>query len=453
VQQVVPASDSGNGPPRRLSDGAPSAGRGPGTDPSDAPVSRDPVSEDPEVVVHDRRNGLTILAVMAVGLVLAQVFLSSRVIPGFVLLCVVLVPMVLFHEWGHWWTARRFGIASKEFFVGFGPRLWSFRRGETEYGIKAFFPLGGYVKIVGMSQYEDVEPEFEGRTFRDAKPWQRAVVLAAGSLTHFTTALVLLFVVLAFVGIPRSEPTTTLSSVQEGTPAAAVGIEPGDRLVSVNGTPVPDWETAQRELQALPGVATTVVVERDGVEKAFDVTIGRNPDDPTRGRLGVAPGVVESGRDREPVLAAVPEAFVWFARITVQNAEALVRTFTPDNVGKIADQVGGGDSRTDYRFQSFVGIGNIMVQIFGRGLFSILTVVIAINIFIGWFNLLPFLPLDGGHLAVLGVEQSISKVRRRPFEFDQRHLVPFTVAFMMLLFMIFLSSVYLDVTAPQQLPR
>ena len=436
MQQVVPASDSTTGfrgdVPAPSSDGTP---------------------ETPEELAHDRRNGLLILAAMAIGLVLAQVFVSPRVIPGFALLCVVLVPMVLFHEWGHWWTARRFGIASKEFFVGFGPRLWSFRRGETEYGIKAFFPLGGYVKIVGMSQYEDIEPEFEGRTFRDAKPWQRAVVLAAGSLTHFTTALVLLFVLLAFVGIPRSEPTTTLASVQPGTPAAEVGIAAGDRLVSIGGTPVGDWEAAQRELQSRPGEATTVVVTRDGAEKSFDVTIGRNPDDPSIGRLGVAPSVVETGSDREPVLAAVPESFVWFGRITAQNAEALVRTFTPDNVGKIADQVGGGDSRTDYRFQSFVGIGNIMVQIFGRGLFSILTLIIAINIFVGWFNLLPFLPLDGGHLAVLGVEQTISKVRRRPFEFDQRHLVPFTVAFMMLLFMIFVSSVYLDVTAPQQLPR
>lgn len=436
MQQVVPASDSTTGYRGDV-----------------LPPSPDGTPEAPEEQARDRRNGLLILGAMAIGLVLAQVFVSPRVIPGFALLCVVLVPMVLFHEWGHWWTARRFGIASKEFFVGFGPRLWSFRRGETEYGIKAFFPLGGYVKIVGMSQYEDVEPEFEGRTFRDAKPWQRAVVLAAGSLTHFTTALVLLFVLLAFVGIPRSEPTTTLASVQPGTPAAEVGIAAGDRLVSIGGTPVGDWEAAQRELQARPGEATTVVVTRDGAEKSFDVTIGRNPDDPSIGRLGVAPSVVETGSDREPVLAAVPESFVWFGRITAQNAEALVRTFTPDNVGKIADQVGGGDSRTDYRFQSFVGIGNIMVQIFGRGLFSILTLIIAINIFVGWFNLLPFLPLDGGHLAVLGVEQTISKVRRRPFEFDQRHLVPLTVAFMMLLFMIFVSSVYLDVTAPQQLPR
>lgn len=446
MQQVVPANEHSAEPSAEPTGASP--GASPGASDCDSPRDFDGVD-----LVRDRRNGLLILAAMALGLAAAQVFVSDRVIPGFALLCVVLVPMVLFHEWGHWWTARRFGIASKEFFVGFGPRLWSIRRGETEYGIKAFFPLGGYVKIVGMSQYEEVEPGFEGRTFRDAKPWQRAVVLVAGSCTHFTTALVLLFVLLAFVGIPRSEPTPTVASVQSGTPAAQVGLVKGDRFVSIGGVPIAGWETAQRELRSRPGVATTVVVERDGAQRSFDVTIGRNPDDPNVGQLGVAPEIVRTGSDRKQMLAAVPEAFVWFGRITVQNASALVETFTPDNVGKIADQVGGGDSRTDYRFQSFVGIGNIMVQIFGRGLFEILTLVIAINIFVGWFNLLPFLPLDGGHLAVLGVEQTISKVRRRPFEFDQRHLVPFTVAFMALLFMIFVSSVYLDVTAPQQLPR
>ncbi|MCC7075513.1 MAG: site-2 protease family protein [Acidimicrobiia bacterium] len=407
-----------------------------------APVERDEAA----AARADRRTGLIVLAVM-LGAVTIASFFNPRVWPATLLFIGLIVPMVLFHEWGHYWTAKRFGIASREFFVGFGPRLWSFQRGDTEFGIKAFFPLGGYVKIVGMSQYEDVDPRFEGRTFKDAKRWQRAIVLVAGSVTHFTTALVLLFVILVFIGV--ATPTTTVDRVEADSPAVAAGIEPGDRIVSVAGVEVDAWEDVSGELRRHPGETIQVVVERNSETMTLDTTLEeREEGGETIGFLGVGPREVA---EKTSVIRAVPETFEWFGGIRWGNLVAVRDTFAASNVAKIVDQIGGGESRTDYRMSSPVGIANVAQQVVARGLLPFLYLVIVINVFVGMFNLFPLLPLDGGHLAVLGTEAVVSKVRRRPFEFDQRHLMPITIAVLMFLMVIFVSSLYLDISDPPRL--
>src|SRR6266581_802560 len=108
---------------------------------------------------------------------------------------------IAFHEFGHFATAKAFGIKVDRFFIGFGPKLWSTRRGETEYGVSAF-PIGGYVKIAGMNPLEEVSEGDRSRTFKSKPAWQRAVVLAAGSFTHFLVALLIIGAILAFVGEP-----------------------------------------------------------------------------------------------------------------------------------------------------------------------------------------------------------------------------------------------------------
>lgn len=394
----------------------------------------------------DRRTGLVVLAVMAGALTLAN-FFNPSVWPAALLFVALIVPMVLFHEWGHYWTAKKFGIASREFFVGFGPRLWSFQRGDTEFGLKAFFPLGGYVKIVGMSQYEDVDPRFEGRTFKDAKRWQRAIVLAAGSATHFTTALVLIFVVLAFVGIPKA--TTTIDVVTDDSPAASAEFQQGDRILAVDGEDTPEWEDVQTALRSHPDERIPIEIERDGESLVIYATLDSHTEgETTVGFLGVSPSEVN---ETTGVREAVPQTFARFGDVFWGNLVAIRNTFAPSNMAKIADQVGGGDSRTDYRFSSPVGVASVAQQLFSRGMLEFLWLVIIINIFVGMFNLFPLLPLDGGHLAVLGIEGVVSKVRGKPFEFDQRHLMPLTIAVLVILSMIFVSSLYLDISDPPRL--
>src|SRR2546428_5502423 len=122
-----------------------------------------------------------------------------------------LVFMVMFHEFGHYIPAKHFDMKVTEFFFGFGPRLWSVRRGETDYGIKPI-PAGGYVKIVGMNPLEEIPPEEESRTFRGKPAWQKLIVLVAGSTTHFITGLFLLVVVFPAIGVP-GEPIPVLADV------------------------------------------------------------------------------------------------------------------------------------------------------------------------------------------------------------------------------------------------
>src|SRR5690349_5346188 len=159
------------------------------------------------------------------------------------------------HEFGHFITAKEFGIKVEQFFIGFGPRLWSVRRGETEYGVKAL-PFGGYVRIAGMNPFEEIAPEDADRVFKSKKPWQRPIGLSAGSFTHFILGL--LIIASIFMAYGEQVPTTTISGVQatfdgKPSPAAAGGIKRGDVLVSINGAPLHKWTDATNILQPLGG--------------------------------------------------------------------------------------------------------------------------------------------------------------------------------------------------------
>src|ERR1700721_4702460 len=128
---------------------------------------------------------------------------------GVVIFVVALLVSVMLHEAGHFVMAKRFHMKVTQFFVGFGQTIWSTMRGETEYGVKAL-PLGGFVKITGMTALEDVDPADEPRTFRRKPGWQRAIVLLAGSFMHFALAFVLLFGLAVGIGVQN---TTTIGQV------------------------------------------------------------------------------------------------------------------------------------------------------------------------------------------------------------------------------------------------
>jgi RIP metalloprotease RseP len=154
-----------------------------------------------------------------------------------------LVFAIMFHEFGHYATAKAFGMKVEKFFLGFGPTLWSFRRGETEYGVKAI-PAGGFVKIIGMSPVEDIDPADQGRTFYEQSAWKRVIVLSAGSFTHFVLAAALIFAGLAFIGLPNPDvpAKTDLDVVLADSPAGAAGVEPGDRIVAIDEQPMADFD-------------------------------------------------------------------------------------------------------------------------------------------------------------------------------------------------------------------
>ena len=203
-----------------------------------------------------------------------------------------IIVIVMMHELGHLLAAKRGGMKVTEYFVGFGPRLWSFRRGETEYGIKAL-PLGGYVKIPGMTNLEEVDPADESRVYREKPFHSRLLVAVAGSAMHFLMAFVLLWVLLTFVGVPNSDQVQVQGvSAVGGTPgpAARAGVRAGDVIVSVDGVAINGSVNALTSaIRDHPGVPVTMEVDRQGRSVTLTVT-------PANGRTEHESGVdVPSG--------------------------------------------------------------------------------------------------------------------------------------------------------------
>lgn len=365
---------------------------------------------------------------------------------GVVIFIAAILASIGLHEFGHFISAKAFKIKVEQFFIGFGPRLWSVRRGETEYGVKAL-PLGGYVRIAGMNPFEEIAPEDRDRVFKARKPWQRAIVLGAGSFTHFILAAAIITVILSVIGVPDFDrPSTTVETVTatvngEKSPAAQAGLVRGDRLVSVAGTRVDSWQQAVDLIKARPGEVTEVVYAREGQVRRVEVRIADHKPDGTKvGFLGVGPRFEVLKR---PVLAAAGESFIQIRRGAWASLLAIKDLFSPHSLGRLFQVATGTEERLPTDPATVVGIGAQAGGLARSGDFAGLFYLIAgFNIFIGVANLLPLPPLDGGHLAVLGYE----KIRRR--DVDMRKLMPVTAAVISIFGSLFLLLLYLDIVKP-----
>jgi membrane-associated protease RseP (regulator of RpoE activity) len=355
-----------------------------------------------------------------------------------------IIAMVMVHEAGHFIAAKALGMKATEFFFGFGPKLWSTRRGETEYGVKAF-PLGGYVRIVGMNPYEEVDPADFGRTYREAPFRSKAIVVLAGVASHFIVAFLLFFVVASVLGVNVS--TTTVESVQAtledgtATPAATAGLRPGDRIVSIGDVATDEWSQVVEVIVDNPGETVELSVERDG--STFEVVLTLAAiDDGTggeRGFLGVRSATVS---DRAGPLEGAGDAGRAVGEATVASATGLWRMVS--GFGGLVQAVFTGDTdRIDEtRPASPIGLVRIGAQTEDLGIGFTLELLALVNIFVGLFNVVPIYPLDGGHFAVALYE----KLRGRPA--DVRKLAP--VAAVVVVFMVLLGvlAIYLDITNP-----
>jgi membrane-associated protease RseP (regulator of RpoE activity) len=364
---------------------------------------------------------------------------------GVIFFVIALLVSVMAHEAGHFLTAKKFGMKASRFFVGFGPTLWSTRRGETEYGVKAI-PAGGFVKIVGMTELEEIEPGDENRAFFRHPAPQRFVVLAAGSFVHFVLAIVLLFIVIATIGDPlKSELTLTVDQTTACIPlnpaeTACTATDPkapahgvlasGDRITSVNGIAVTTYEQLRTAISASPGHRLTLGIVRHGQPLTVALTpVAVQQNGVTVGRIGIEPLVRQQPVS---VAAAVPRTFTTLGHMTVQTGQALGGL--PHEISQILH----GQHRSNGA-ASVVDIARVSGQIaqakltFGQRLASLVAIVAQLNFFVGIFNLLPLLPLDGGHIAILVFEQARRRVyglfgRRDPGRVDLMKIMPFTYA-------------------------
>ena len=375
-----------------------------------------------------------------------------------------LILMVMLHEAGHFFMAKRADMKVTEFFVGFGTKLWSVRKGETEYGVKAI-PAGGYVKIVGMSNIEEVAPEDEARTYRQKGYWQRLGVAVAGSTVHFILALLLLWGLFAFVGQRNPDNlqpvVSEISKIEAGpSPAEAAGFKVGDRLLSVDGQPIHDWKPVQDHIRARPGQPIAFEVQR-GTERLTLTAVPANlqevkvdgapaVSEPT-GFIGISP---TAPIERDGVIGGFTSGGKELWRYTSGTFVALGKIFSFQGINNYVDAVKGeGDAgeNGDGRFLSPIGFVRVASQAADEGWAPVLSLLALINVFVGIFNMIPLLPFDGGHVAVATYEAVRSRKGRRYFV-DGRKALATAYPVVMLLVLIAVTSVYLDLANPVNNP-
>jgi membrane-associated protease RseP (regulator of RpoE activity) len=375
-----------------------------------------------------------------------------------------LALMIVIHEGAHFVAAKAFNMKATEAFFGFGPRLWSTRRGETEYGIKAI-PLGGYVRIIGMNPFEEVDVGDEERTYRVAPFWQKAIVVLAGIASHFVVAL-LIFSVLALVygtvvlddnGDPI--PTTTVAAVSETledgspTPAATSGIQEGDVIVGVDGIAVSTWDEFVDVARGRPGETVQFTILRDGNELEITTTLvaeerpvvvdgevveDENGDPVTEavGFFGVSPEVERENPGVFGSMVAAGRDLLLALRQSVIGLWELVANFG----GVLTAAFGDNDEILDtVRPISPIGLAQI-----AGALESNLLLLALVNVFVGVVNFVPLYPLDGGHFVVALYEKVTGRVP------DVRKLLPVAAAVFIFLVTLGLLGIYLDIFKPLQ---
>ncbi len=412
------------------------------------------------------------------------------------------ILMVIIHEAGHFVAAKAFNMKATEAFFGFGPKLWSMQRGETEYGVKAI-PLGGYVRIIGMNPFEEVDPDEEHRTYRQKPFWQKSIVVLAGIGSHFIIAF-LLFYGLA-VGYGREEPTTEVAAVSSAlvitsdvenaqpidltiddevlsvggvpfeelsstarhdgtpvdvvlirdgqritltttdtvvpTPSMLMGLEEGDVLVAVDGIRFETWAKFVELTHARPAQETALTVIRDGDEVTYTAVLASRPSEDGGapvGFLGVAPGF--SSTSIGPIEAVGVAAGDMGAAIqqSVQGLASLVVNF-----GDLLGATVNSDSAALDEVRPISAIGLTRVA---SNVEIALALLALVNVFVGVLNVVPLYPLDGGHFAVALYE----RIRGRSA--DVRKLLPVAAAVFAFIVVLGVLGLYFDIVSPIELP-
>lgn len=400
-------------------------------------------------------------------------------IAGIVLAALAILISVSLHEAGHMGTAKAFGMRVTRYFVGFGPTLWSKMRGETEYGVKGI-PLGGFVKIVGMTpQDEDADDK---RAMWRYPVWKRTIVMAAGSIVHFIIAFVIFWGVAATAAMPNPALNLTdpfirvIDCVQvvpdnstdckEGDPvgpAKSAGMQTGDKVLRVASTPITEYNDMVKAIRELPaGQPSDFVVLRNGSEVTLKVTpigVERAPIDDPRGPKQTV-SAVGLGASHDPaypltveynVIEAAPVAVDFMGRTLVGVGEA-VKKF-PEKIPGLWTAITGGE-RDPESPVSVVGASRIGGELVEYDEWpSWFLVIASLNLFVGLFNLLPLLPLDGGHIAIAWFEKVRSWIYARlrqpdPGRVDYYKLMPLTYTVILIFGAFTLLTVTADIVNP-----
>ncbi|HET9691394.1 MAG TPA: M50 family metallopeptidase [Acidimicrobiales bacterium] len=412
---------------------------------------------------------LVIAAVVAVGF--AAGVGETVLLVGALLLCIVA------HEFGHFATAKLGGMKVTEFFVGFGPRLWSVRRGETEYGVKAI-PAGGYCKIIGMTGLEEVDPADEARTYRSRPVVNRLAVAVAGSAMHFLIAVVVLFCMFFFTGddgnyltpppLPPSakivnvDALTTPAGATIASPAQQAGIRPGDRITAIDGRHFATWDDQVTYVKAHPGVPLTLDVDRGGHQVVLHATPANLEVVQPAGAAGAGmPAVTRPtgflGIEIDPYVtvhsglgASISDAGGAWVHISALTLHALGHLVTFHGVSAYvhnltSQRAANSAAGQGVRFASPVKVVQLFNEAGHTGFGQVLWLLAVVNLSLGIFNLVPLLPLDGGHVVIAAYEGVRSRLAGRPYRADVAKMAPIAYVALAVIVFIGLSSLFLDI--------
>ncbi|WP_062377234.1 M50 family metallopeptidase [Demequina pelophila] len=428
---------------------------------------------------------------------------------GWGVLVLGLLVSIALHELGHMIPAKRFGVRVSEYFVGFGPTLWSRRGRETEYGVKAI-PLGGYVRLVGMIPPEDrvkpvrstgrlarliadtreasVEEIPEGedhRAFYHLTWWRKVIVMMGGPLVNLVLAALIFTGVLFFVGTPGN-PTLTVAQVTDCVPAAGAavctagdpaspasqaGLEAGDTITAVDGTPVAEWTELTTYVADRPGTPITLTVDRDGATETLTLTpalreravyddAGEVVTDASGAILTEEVGYMGIAPTAETVRQGLGAGVALTGEYLARTAEVVVTL--PEHVYHVARAAVGLEERSQESIMGVVGVGRVTAEIsaadvegygIGEKVADMLMVLGGLNLALFVFNMIPLVPLDGGHVASAlwqGIKNGWARVRGlpRPAPVDVARMMPLAYGVFGLLLVMGLILIYADIVAP-----
>ena len=386
---------------------------------------------------------------------------------GILAFIVAMLLSIMIHEWGHYITARKFGMKVTEFFLGFGPRLWSTQRGETEFGIKAI-PAGGYCRIVGMTPAEPLAEGDGERAFYKSSTARRLVVLGAGSFLHFVIAFFILLLFFAAVGVPQQStrldhvlPCITSGSTECAesdpiSPAARAGLQSGDDIRAIDGKKINSWEEVGAAIRSGVNKELTFTILRAGDELELVVTPTRfSSEGKTFGIIGVTS---EREVKRYPIHSAVSQSGSEINNLLKGSVRALVAL--PSKIPALFGATFNGSERDPEGLVGVVGVARVSGEAASSTSGSLaekigffLLIIASLNVFVGIFNLIPLLPLDGGHMAVAIFDGYRSARARRkglpaPTPFDVTKLMPITLVVIAVLASLSLLLLFADIVNP-----
>lgn len=394
-----------------------------------------------EEEINKPSTSRAILSAVVIGALLVWLGLKNVWTLVFV---VGLLASIFLHEVGHFVTARRTGMKATQFFMGFGPRLWSRHKGEVEYGFRAI-PLGAFVRIIGMNGLDEVEPEDEQRAYRNKSFPRQLLVITAGSLMHLVIALALFIGVYAFAG--RYDNTGTVAVVrapEAGSPAALAGIREGDIVVALGADKVTTrTELVDAIVEQAPGSAVEVVIQRDGVEEILTTTLASNPMDANIAYLGIATS--STGYVKQSLVNSLRYGVGDVVRTAGNSVKGVVSALNPMNSVRALQDSGENLATRPTTVVGASQIGGKLGE--DEGLKAVLLLLASVNVFVGVFNMFPLLPFDGGHAAIAAYERVRSR-RGERYRADINKMIPLTTIVMGLMGFLLFVGLYLDITQP-----